>query len=78
MTIVEAPQPSEAQTPALPDYMTDPNAVLKDTDASWRYGKPPDYTNTRRVFAESKHARSSSPSTPDSVLIYVHSQEMQP
>jgi hypothetical protein len=48
----EAPA-SEAPAPGLPDYMTDPNAVLGDLDAEWRYGKPPDYTNTRRVFAAS-------------------------
>lgn len=38
--------------PGLPDYVLDPNAVLKDT-AAWRYGRAPDYSNTRRVFEES-------------------------
>jgi hypothetical protein len=40
--------------PELPDYMTDPNATLNDKDASWRFGRAPDYTNTRRVYEESK------------------------
>lgn len=38
----------------LPDYMTDPNAVLRDVDAQWRYGQPPDYSKTRKVFEQSK------------------------
>lgn len=51
---VEVAPSSEAQAPSLPDYMTDPNAVLGDHDSEWRYGKAPDYTNTRRVFSESE------------------------
>lgn len=39
-------------SPALPDYLTDPNAVLEDA-ADWRYGKPPDYSNTRAVWERS-------------------------
>lgn len=39
---------------ALPDYVTDPDAVLKDSHAKWRYGRAPDYSKTRKVFAESK------------------------
>lgn len=38
---------------ALPDYLTDPDAVLKDTKVKWRYGRAPDYTKTRKTFAES-------------------------
>jgi hypothetical protein len=41
-------------TPALPDYVTDPDAVLKD-QAHWRYGRAPDYSKTRQVFAKSKY-----------------------
>lgn len=37
-----------------PDYLIDPNAVLRDDIPSWRYKKAPDYSNTRRVFAERK------------------------
>lgn len=48
-------------SPGLPDYLLSPNAVLSDT-AQWRYGKAPDYSKTRKVFAESEfpftfHAR---------------------
>ncbi|KAI1323969.1 hypothetical protein F5Y16DRAFT_424502 [Xylariaceae sp. FL0255] len=39
---------------AVPDYMSSPNAVLKDVDADWRYGQPPDYSKTRKYFAETK------------------------
>lgn len=43
-----------ATTPDLPDYLLDPNAVLNDSSANWRYGQPPDYSNTRKVYSESK------------------------
>jgi hypothetical protein len=49
-----APPPAEAATPALPDYLVDPNAVMND-DAQWRYGRAPDYSNTRRVWEESMY-----------------------
>ena len=39
-------------TEGLPDYVLDPNAVLKDTSA-WRYGKAPDYTKTRAFYEQS-------------------------
>ena len=39
--------------PALPDYLTNPNAVLGDT-AEWRYGRAPDYSNTRKVYENSE------------------------
>lgn len=42
----------QAPAPAVPDYLADPNAVLKDT-AAWRYGKAPDYSNTRNVYEQS-------------------------
>jgi hypothetical protein len=47
------------ETPGLPDYVLDPNAVLKDT-AAWRYGQAPDYSNTRKVFEASTFIPSSS------------------
>lgn len=34
----------------LPDFMTDPNAVLKDTEHQWRYGRIPDYTKVNKAF----------------------------
>lgn len=40
--------------PAVPDYLASPNAVLGDQIGSWRYGKAPDYTNTRKVWEESE------------------------
>jgi hypothetical protein len=46
--------PAEAAAPALPDYVLDEDAVLKDTDVKWRHGRAPDYSKTRKVFAESK------------------------
>lgn len=42
------------ETSALPDYLLDPNATLKDESAEWRYGKAPDYSNTRKVYEQSK------------------------
>ena len=46
---------ADAQAPpALPDYVTNPDAVLNDTNVNWRYGRAPDYSKTRQVFAESR------------------------
>lgn len=42
------------QPPIFPDYMTDPNAVLKDQGVQWRNSQPPDYTKTRKYFSETK------------------------
>lgn len=43
------------QEPApLPDYLTTPNATLGDKDATWRYGRAPDYSNTRTVYEQSQ------------------------
>lgn len=47
--------PAMEPPPALPDYLTDPNAVLKDA-VDWRYGKPPDYNNTREVWERSSYS----------------------
>jgi hypothetical protein len=47
--------PLEASpAPGPPDYALNPDAVLNDTSVTWRYGKPPDYSKTRRVWAASK------------------------
>lgn len=54
MATVDTQAPAEAAAPALPDYVTDPDAVLKDSQASWRYGRAPDYSKTRKVYADSK------------------------
>jgi hypothetical protein len=53
-TAVEA---SPAEAPGLPDYLIDPNAVLKDNSATWRYGRAPDYSNTRNVYEQSKSSQ---------------------
>jgi hypothetical protein len=47
------PDAAPEAAPVFPDFFLTPDAVLKD-DAAWRFGKAPDYSNTRRVFAESK------------------------
>lgn len=47
------PIPEKYTSPAFPDFLLDPNAVLKD-DVKWRYGNPPNYTKTRTFFQESK------------------------
>ncbi|KAK1146786.1 hypothetical protein N8T08_002547 [Aspergillus melleus] len=41
-------------TEGLPDYVLDPNAVLKDTDAAWRYGRVPDYSKTRAFYEQTR------------------------
>jgi hypothetical protein len=46
-------QPPPAEAPAVPDYLLDPNATLKDASAEWRHGKAPDYSNTRKVYEQS-------------------------
>ena len=47
---VQAP-PSEA-APAVPDYLSSPNAVFNDEGVQWRYGRAPDYSKTRKVWEE--------------------------
>lgn len=50
-------KPPQARIPeavlTFPDFMLDPDAVLKD-NATWRSGKAPDYSNTRQVYDRSK------------------------
>ncbi|KAL4787339.1 hypothetical protein BJX76DRAFT_318916 [Aspergillus varians] len=41
-------------TDSLPDYVLDPNAVLGDADAKWRYGRPPSYTKTRDYYEQTR------------------------
>ncbi|KIY49621.1 hypothetical protein FISHEDRAFT_57903 [Fistulina hepatica ATCC 64428] len=40
-------------TDALPDYLLEPNAVLKDT-CTWRYGRAPDYKRMRADYEADK------------------------
>ncbi|KAL1636405.1 hypothetical protein SLS58_009824 [Diplodia intermedia] len=48
-----APPPDKDHSP-VPDYLADADAVLKDQGVKWRYGRPPDYSKTRKVYAETK------------------------
>ncbi|CDH51365.1 hypothetical protein RO3G_04534 [Lichtheimia corymbifera JMRC:FSU:9682] len=38
----------------LPDFMTDPNAVLKDTEHEWRYKRVPDYKKVNEAYEQEK------------------------
>ncbi|KAL0092586.1 hypothetical protein J3Q64DRAFT_1222622 [Phycomyces blakesleeanus] len=38
----------------LPDFMTNPNAVLNDKDHEWRYNRVPDYTKVNAAFEAEK------------------------
>lgn len=37
---------------SVPDYMLNPDAVMKDVNAAWRFKTPPDYSKTRAVYKE--------------------------
>lgn len=39
---------------ALPDYVVDPNAVLKDKEVKWRFRRVPDYNKTRAFYEATK------------------------
>ena len=39
---------------SVPDYMLDPDAVMKDVNAAWRLKTPPDYSKTRAFYREGK------------------------
>jgi hypothetical protein len=39
---------------SLPDFMTNPNAVLGDTEDEWRYGRIPDYNKVNAAFDKGK------------------------
>jgi hypothetical protein len=56
---VQQPPAQEAAS-ALPDYLTNPDAVLGDKYAQWRYGRAPDYSKTRKVYADSKYNHTTS------------------
>jgi len=71
---VQAP-PTE--TPDLPDYLLDPNAVLKDDSTNWRYGKAPDYSNTRKVYEQTKTKSHEAASLPNLVENLVKNWEVE-
>ncbi|KAK6193364.1 hypothetical protein LQW54_012536 [Pestalotiopsis sp. IQ-011] len=76
MASAEAPPPP-SEAPVLPDYMTNQNAVLGDLEATWRFGKPPDYTNTRKVFAQTKQQSHAPGSLEDLVQNLVKNWEIE-
>lgn len=39
-------------TTKMPDYLSSPNAIFGDQGVKWRYERAPDYTKTRKVWAE--------------------------
>ncbi|KAF2155545.1 hypothetical protein K461DRAFT_290566 [Myriangium duriaei CBS 260.36] len=69
-------QPAEA-APALPDYLTNPDATLGDKDAAWRYGKAPDYSKTREVWEQTKHMTHQAGSLPQLVENLVKNWEVE-
>ncbi|KAK0103380.1 hypothetical protein ONS95_005406 [Cadophora gregata] len=71
---VEVP-PTE--TAGLPDYLLDPNATLKDDSAKWRYGQAPDYTNTRKIYEQTKTQNHTAASLPNLVENLVKNWEVE-
>lgn len=69
--------PAQEAAPALPDYLTNPDAVLGDKDAKWRYGRAPDYSKTRKVFAETKQMTHEAGSLPELVQNLVKNWEVE-
>ncbi|KAL4998739.1 hypothetical protein BDV10DRAFT_166151 [Aspergillus recurvatus] len=61
----------------LPDYVLDPNAVLGDTAASWRYNRPPDYSKTREYFEKTKTTSHPAGSLEDLVQNLVKNWEIE-
>jgi len=45
---------ADTTAPALPDYVLDSDAVLKDVSARWRHRKVPDYSGTRADYQRTK------------------------
>jgi hypothetical protein len=57
MASADVQKPVEDKSaPSIPDYLADPDAVLKDTDSKWRYGRAPDYSKTRKVYADCEYS----------------------
>jgi hypothetical protein len=54
MAAVDVQQPASDKEPSVPDYLSNPSAVLDDASSRWRYGKAPDYSQPRRVWEESE------------------------
>lgn len=54
MTATSEVHDDKDTAPELPDYATNYDAVLGD-EVQWRYGKPPDYSQTRKFWADSEY-----------------------
>jgi len=76
MAVAEVQSPP-VETPGLPDYLLDPNATLKDDSAKWRYGRAPDYTNTRKVYETTKTMSHEAASLPNLVENLVKNWEVE-
>ncbi|KAI9835041.1 MAG: hypothetical protein M1819_002593 [Sarea resinae] len=68
--------PVDEQAPAVPDYLSSPNAVLGDT-ADWRYGRAPNYSNTRAVYERTKRMSHQAGSLPQLVENLVKNWEIE-
>ncbi|KAL4863502.1 hypothetical protein BDV12DRAFT_177424, partial [Aspergillus spectabilis] len=66
-----------ADSQGLPDYVLDPNAVLGDTDAAWRHGKPPNYNKTRDYYEKTKTMTHTAASLPSLVSNLVKNWEIE-
>ncbi|GES61543.1 pathogen-related protein [Aspergillus terreus] len=66
-----------SEAPELPDFVLDPNAVLKDTEASWRHGAPPSYAKTREFYEKTKTQSHEAGSLPDLVEKLVKNWEIE-
>ncbi|KAL1304713.1 hypothetical protein AAFC00_003661 [Neodothiora populina] len=73
---VQGPE-QPAPLAGLPDYLANPNAVLGDTEAQWRYGRPPDYSKTRAVWSQSKKSNHVAGSLPELVENLVKNWEVE-
>ncbi|KAL2135941.1 hypothetical protein VTI74DRAFT_6169 [Chaetomium olivicolor] len=69
--------PTEAAAPSLPNYVLDADAVLKDEGVNWRHGRAPDYSRTRKIWAETKKASHTAGSLPDLVEKLVKNWEIE-
>ncbi|KAK3986437.1 hypothetical protein QBC44DRAFT_222982, partial [Cladorrhinum sp. PSN332] len=63
--------------PKLPDYVLDPDAVLKDVNINWRYGNAPDYSRTREFFEQTKRTTHPASSLPLLVQNLVKNWEIE-
>lgn len=77
MAAADVQQPPTEPAPGLPDYLTNPDAVLGDKDAKWRYGRAPDYSKTRKVWAETKQMTHEAASLPQLVENLVKNWEVE-